>query len=116
MGTTAAQPACEEKDQFVRAPVSPWQKSYSATPLRSRFSNMLILQNRDRQGSGGLRLVPRAAITTGSQNCWRNVARTLVSAAPRLIGALVWRRTTRAGMSPGPAGKSARATRAGQIL
>jgi hypothetical protein len=33
-----------------------------------------------------------------------------VSAAPRLIGALVWQRTRRAGMSPGPAGKNARAT------
>jgi|SRR5579863_3680317 len=29
----------------------PWQKSYSATPSRSRFGNMRILLNRYRQGA-----------------------------------------------------------------
>ena len=38
------------------------------------------------------------------------VAHALLRAAPRLVGALVLRPATRVGTSPGPAGKSARAT------
>ena len=41
-----------------------------------------------------------AASTTVLQNRRRNVARTLVSAAPRLLGALVVRQANKAGKSP----------------